>query len=255
MRSRRIGLLVAGLTVLGATRAAATDDLAAPSVCSPPCPDGQTCVDSRCAIGGPRPTAPPPPAAAAPVPTPPPAPGSTTTTPPRQKRRLLALPYLGVHSYQNWEMSLFGPGFRVGALIGGRLTDEISVNAELTFNAANVDPVLGPIQESMVGFALSPLWQLPTGPVEIVFGPKAGMFFTERQTGTTSEGNSRGWVLGVNAGLFKPVSAATSFGVLLAYELSRATRVCGRQGATETCYPGSGEGLVRLLGVTAAVLF
>lgn len=258
-------LIPAFIAIAGATRAAAAEpDRSGPSVCSQPCPEGQTCVGRACVVAGARPTTPSPPPAATPSSppgyappsgyAPPPAyapppgylpyysppryyPPPPPPRPPRLKRRFLALPYPGMHSYQDTNKGVYyDPGLRVGSLIGGRINDRMSLNADLTYDRANGNGVLENLREDSFAFALSPLWQLPTGPVEIVFGPKAGLYMiqTERRTtptGLIEESSEWGVTFGVNAGLFMPVSAAASIGILLGYELRTAHKVClGQQG-------------------------
>ena len=62
---------------------------------------------------------------------PPPYAAMRPPRPPRQKRGFLAMPYVGMHSFQHQEASAFGPGLRVGTFIGGRINDICSLNAEL----------------------------------------------------------------------------------------------------------------------------
>jgi len=166
-----------------------------------------------------------------------------------------------MHSYQDTNKGVYyDPGLRVGSLLGGRINDRISLNGELNYDRANGDGVLDGLREDSFTFALSPLWQLPIGTVEIVFGPKAGIYMiqTERRTtptGLMEESSEWGVILGVNAGLFMPVSAAASIGILLGYELRTPNSVCRGQQGSAICSSGNGWGLARLLGLTAAVLF
>src|SRR5437868_1046483 len=123
MRGRTWGLVLLGSALAmgsAAPRAVAAPDATEPSVCAPPCPDGQICVGQACVTPGRR-AAPPPPR--------------------HLKRRFFAMPFAGVHSYQHSEASHYDPGARVGALLGGRIGDVASLNGEIAVNVSNVHGV------------------------------------------------------------------------------------------------------------------
>ena len=114
--------------------------------------------------------------------------------------------------------------------------------------------------EYAIDGAVAPLFQLPAGPVEIVLGPKLGFFVvldsSDPATGVGTSTTQNGIVFGVNAGVFVPVSAATSMGVLLAFELRRLYEVCYNDAdGNEYCMSVTGSNFVGLVGLTAAVLF
>ena len=88
---------------------------------------------------------------------------------------------------------------------------------------------LSGFREYSIDLAVAPLFQLPAGSVEFVLGPKLGFFVVDSENPATGVGTSttqNGIVLGVNTGIFVPVSAATSMGVLLAFELRKTDEVC-----------------------------
>ena len=177
-----------------------------------------------------RPPIAPPPAYAPPPGYPPPAyyypppqplgwyypPPPVPPRPPRLKRIFLALPYFGVHTYQNSDASVYGPGLRFGSLIGGRLNDRLSLNADLTVDVSNVGIAgsFGFRREYSIAFAFAPLLQMPARRLEIVVGPKVGLFVlnTEISSGdVTGETSQRGVVFGIDIGVFVPVSQTTSW--------------------------------------------
>ena len=113
--------------------------------------------------------------------------------------------------------------------MGVRISDRFALNGELTFNLSNVNGVLSGFREYSIDLAVAPLFQLPAGSVEIVLGPKLGIFVVDSENPATGVGTSttqNGIIVGVSAGVFVPVSAATSMGVLLAFELRRTYEVC-----------------------------
>ena len=113
--------------------------------------------------------------------------------------------------------------------------------------------------EYAIDLAVAPLFQMPAGPVEIVLGPKLGLFVVDSENPVTGIGTSttqNGIVVGVNTGVFVPVSAATSMGVMLAFELRRTYEVCYNDSiGSEYCMSASGSDFAGLLGLTAAALF
>jgi hypothetical protein len=135
-----------------------------------------------------------------------------------------------MHSYQGGDAAFYGPGLRLGTLAGVRINDRFSLNGEVMFNVSNVNGAQSGTGEYALNIALAPLLQIPAGPVEIVLGPKFGLFVVldsnDRGAGIGTSTTQNGYVAGVNAGIFLPVSAATSMGVLLALELRRLYEIC-----------------------------
>ena len=305
---RRWRDLVMALAVAGwATRAAAAQpDLSAPSVCVPPCPDGEYCAGNRCvrpteqspATSPPLPhreSPPPPPPGSAPTSGPQPAAGSTSGPPPsppadatpppvappplprlqhdgqpwtastykltdeRVKRGFLLLPFVGVHTYVNEEASAYQPGLRFGALAGGRLSNLFSLNGELIFDFSNVRGVSSSFHERAYHFVFSPLLDVAAGAVQLVVGPKLGIFLLrteESDFALTVASEVSGVSAGVNGGLFIPVSVHTSIGVLLSFDLIGANRSCviGAGGGGGSCGSPAAQN-PKVLGMTAGILF
>ena len=163
------------------------------------------------------------------------------------------MPYTGVHSYLNSEASAYGPGLRVGAMIGGRVSDVVSLNGELTYDISNVhSPPADGYSETGGDLAFSPMLQLPFNAVEIVLGMKLGLFELHR---TLSDGfvtNGVGYVTGIRAGVFLPVSPRTSFGLLASYDLKW---VPGARAACPTSPDPCGRGNGQVLSLSAAAVF
>jgi hypothetical protein len=170
------------------------------------------------------------------------------------------MPYVGMHSYQEQDASDLGPGLRFGSFVGGRVNDICSLNAELSVDIVNANniPAGTDFSEYFIDFAFSPLFQIPAGSVEVVIGPKAGLFIGRgRQRDATSDLSleATGLVFGANAGLFFPVSPTTSLGVLVSWETKDIENTCVRSaGQFETCSSVSSP-TQQIVGLTAGALF
>jgi len=180
--------------------------------------------------------------------------------PPRHGR-FLALPYLGVHAYQNRAASAYFPGLRIGGLFGGRVIDLLSLNWELTFDVSNVDspPSMTGVSEWAFDFAFSPMVHLPAGPAELLLGPKLGVFWVRGTINNSSYLNETrqgtGLVGGINAGAFMHVSASTSIGVLLSFELRKIEHACNVNPDEIALCSLARDTSAKVVGLTAAALF
>jgi len=309
-RGRWRDLLMVALAVAGgATRAVAAEpDLAAPSVCAPPCPEGESCVGNRCQrptdqspatsprlpapqaqpppppgsapTSGPQPSAAPdarlpspaddsrrPPGPAPPAPYQPPrlqhdgspwTPSTYAPTNRRVKRRFRALPFLGIHSYQHQEASGYAPGLRLGTLLGGRISDFVSLNGELTLDVSNPRADEAAFQEWAFRVAFSPMIELPAGPVALIFGAKLGVFLLRTEQINVDlivSSELMGFSAGFDGGVFVPVSAHTSIGVLLSFDWAGANQGClGAPAEGSSCGSPAAHG-AKLLGLSGGVLF
>jgi len=174
----------------------------------------------------------------------------------RRKDVILFMPFVGIHSYQQAEAFNTDPGLRLGGFIGGRLNDIVSLNGEVRFDITNPGdlPAGTDVSEFAYSATFSPLFQLPTGGAEFVLGPKVGAVSVSQKfsDATTSfQTSGFGFVLGGNAGVFVPVSPATSLGVLLSFELAKVGVVCGGG----SCNSTSDVPISKVLGLTASALF
>jgi len=150
---------------------------------------------------------------------------------PAGKSTFLAMIFLGVNSLQGDSGQHYGPGFRLGTILGGRVNDMFSINGELTFDFLNQNdlPPGDTITELEVDIALSPLFHVHTGNLELVVGPKLGFMGDSAQLdvgGTTTTGSGSGFVYGLNAGLFAPVSRAVSLGGLVSFVGRKFNKIC-----------------------------
>jgi hypothetical protein len=274
------GLLLATLAVLaGGTRVSAKEPPPAP--CAPACQAGETCVSGTCMVPTgraseappPPPAFPPPPGGALATPVPPPYPPYAVYQPPPpgfylppprspRQRRFLILPYIGTHTYQSAANSAYFPGFRIGGLVGGRVSEVLSLNWELTLDVANVDnpPTTKSSSEFAFDFGFSPTIHLPAGAAELLLGPKLGVFWVHTDIHDPATYNSEGrqgtGILGgVNAGAFMSVSANVSLGLLLSFEFRKIEHGCAANADEIALCDLARDRAATVFGLTAAALF
>ncbi|MEP6653497.1 MAG: hypothetical protein ABJA82_09080, partial [Myxococcales bacterium] len=207
----------------------------------------------------PAPGYPPPPATYQPpqggaYPPPPPA-------GPVHRSGFLALPFLGLNSFQGKAGDNIGLGLRLGTLLGGRLNEMVSLNGEFTIDVVNPENVPSGVDLNVVEvvFAFSPLVHVPAGTVELVVGPKLGFWggsATESAGGMTDKASFSGFVLGLNAGLFGALGSSMSVGGLISFDVRTIRRSCMTpSGFAEQCTTDNTGDADKVLGVNAALLF
>jgi hypothetical protein len=154
---------------------------------------------------------------------------------------LLAMPFVGVHSYRSGVMASYYPGPRIGAVLGARLAPWFSLNAEATYDRSFFRLLVEsqPPSEGFADFALSPFFHVPRGNVELLFGPEVGFFVRsladQGMTGPYTSW-SAGLVLGLNAGGFVRVTDYASLGGMLTFERRMDRRYCQTLGTQpEVC--------------------
>ena len=166
------------------------------------------------------------------------------------------MPFVGIHSYQQAEAANTDPGLRIGSVMGGRLSDLFSLNGEVHADLTNPGdlPAGTKISELTFSGCFSPLVQIHDENIEFVLGPKIGGFLVQQRISNglgNSAADGLGLLIGLNFGMFYPVSPATSVGVLLSLELAKLTTVC----ADSVCDMNVDAPASEILGLTAAALF
>jgi hypothetical protein len=219
----------------------------------------------------------PPPVVASPSPAPivpqvdpenpvaPPARSLARTSPPLpgepERSAFLFLPTIGVHSFQNDSATNLDAGLRLGALVGARINDSLSLNAEATLDLVNPSNVPPGVDITALQFhiAFSPLIHATSGAVELVVGPKLGLFALSLDAsggGQKSSSSVHGWLYGVNVGAFGRVNDTLSMGALVSFDFERATEECDTEpGFSEMCTSSGFDNSVKVLGVGVALLF
>ncbi|HEY7371278.1 MAG TPA: outer membrane beta-barrel protein [Polyangia bacterium] len=193
---------------------------------------------------------PPPSGYGYPPPPPPPAP---------RTHGFLALPYIGTASHVGSNSADLGPGFMIGALLGGRLNPNFSINGELRVDVLNYKN-LAPSDTrtaTETDIAFSPLFhvQFPTG--EFVVGPKFGFFsYDEDDSGSSNVTyTATGTTYGVNAGVFFALGRALSLGGMISYTVRDASQQCTTpSGGVKNCTDGN-YAAENVLGFHGGMLF
>jgi hypothetical protein len=177
---------------------------------------------------------------------------------PARKRRFLALPYVGLHSFQQKEATAYSPGLRIGGLFGVRLGDRLSLGGEVTFDRSNVSGPAGSPQTWFFRTSVSPLIHLPAGSLEVALGPKLGIYtFTWRYNvaGASVETRDTGYSTGINAGAFTALSPQTSIGLLLSFDVMWSRPTCILDVGVHLQKCGDTTDVAKVLGLTGGVLF
>ena len=82
--------------------------------------------------------------------------------------------YAGVHSVSGEGTRGTDPGLRLGAILGGRATEVVSANGEITIDILNFANTAGSSSSGgMVQMTLSPLFHAATASSDIVIGPSS----------------------------------------------------------------------------------
>jgi len=165
--------------------------------------------------------------------------------------------FVGMHSIQGDGGEAYGAGLRAGLLAGGYGFGRYSFNGEMVIDWANPDPPTGTeVTQFMGDLAFSPLYHAPAGPIELVVGPKFGLWYMYGHTSTplgSVTATSNGWTLGLNAGLLYPATPGMAAGLLLSYQLRDPTEVCVSSNNAKLCQ-GSGDA-GHVIAFNAAMMF
>lgn len=180
---------------------------------------------------------------------------------PGQRRRsaFLFMPSLGIHSFQN-ESAKTDPGFRTGALLGGRVAEVLSINGEAVLDVLNPSNVPDGVSVSAIQFhaALSPLVHARAEGLELVAGPKLGLFAlssTSSGFGDSIEEFARGWLVGFNLGVFGALTDTLSIGGRLSFDVEYADKYCANvNNSGERCQSVESDTSAKVLGLGVALL-
>jgi len=190
-----------------------------------------------------------------------PAPGGYPPPPPQGHHGLLLSGYIGIHSFRGQVGEPFDPGLRLGGLLGVYVNPVASLNGELTIDALNIkSSFIGNASGARVALSFSPLFHLPAGNLELVLGPKFGVWATaisgDYGFGGTSNVSANGYLLGLNAGLFARLGRM-SIGGLASFEAGYVSRVCDDFSGVQQCGDpiGSEGDADKILSLTGALLF
>jgi len=149
----------------------------------------------------------------------------------------------------------------MGGLFGIRLSDRLSLNAEVTLDRSNLNGPIPIRQQWFFRTSLSPLIHLPAGAFATAIGPRVGLYSvsSDYDIGTANvEARDSGFSTGLNAGAFLPLSAQAAIGLLLSFDVMWGRRTCiatgaFQSGAIQQCGPTTDIG--KVLGLAAGLLF
>jgi hypothetical protein len=255
-------VMVMEMVVAGPARAAG-DDV---KPCEPPCDVGAICLNGTCMMPAQPATeaadsAYPPAYAEHPSLHPPPPAHPPQLTTPRTPRSSGFQPvlYAGAHSLSGDGTSTTHPGLRLGAILGGRATEVVSANGEITVDVFNFDTSAGgSAAGSMFQMTLSPLFHAATASADIVIGPKLGAWALSSRAsvgGVSTSVEERGWTFGANAGVFFPVGqGSTALGLLFSVATLQVTRACRSISASAEQCSGAVDGDFNIFSLTFAAM-
>ena len=171
------------------------------------------------------------------------------------------MPYIGGHAHAGETGELYGPGFSMGVLLGGRLNPSFSINGELRVDVLNFRNAQSSEdwEASEFDFALAPLFHFQFAAGEFVLGPKLGFFGydeTDKSGGVAVYLERRsGFAAGINSGVFFAVSRVMSLGGLLTFTVRNPGQVCTTvPPALESCNSGDFPS-DKVFGFLGALLF
>jgi hypothetical protein len=177
------------------------------------------------------------------------------------RRGFLAMPYVGVNSFEGNTGKGIDPGLRLGAIMGGHAAPTLSLNGELLIDVVNLRDAPSNQTAASVELDFSPLIHIPSDNIEFVIGPKLGAYvfsITQKNTAYGDVTDSlTGLVVGFNAGLFAEVSPNLAIGGLFSFSVRKPQHQCQKiDGYGETCgdVPDSVDA-DKVFGFNGAVLF
>jgi hypothetical protein len=180
--------------------------------------------------------------------------------PPPEKHGFLGMFYVGGHHYFGNAGKNLGTGLRLGTILGGRLTPQISLNGEITLDVLNPKNVPPGVDASGIDadITFSPLFHVPSGNVEIVVGPKLGLRAAAQNVtsgGFRTTSSTSGYTAGINAGVFFALSPGASLGALLNFEARTHDESCAQgSGFPEVCTTQNQPAADKVMGINIAVL-
>jgi hypothetical protein len=180
---------------------------------------------------------------------------------PQPQRAALFIGYFGAHVFTGKAADAYGPGFRLGGIAGLRAGPFLSLNGELGFDILNAKNQSSgeDLSGAVVELAFSPLLHLPSNGVELVVGPKLGLWGLYLE-GTSSLGSeslsANGWLGGLNAGFFASLGPTAAIGGLLTFEARKYSEACFTDlTGTKNCASDGLGPADKVLGITAAILY
>jgi len=172
------------------------------------------------------------------------------------------MPYLGLNIPVGDSGDGMDPGLRLGAIMGGHVIPELSLNGELAIDFMNFSNVPSGIDitAAMVDVMFSPLFHFGTGQIEGFVGPRLGAFVMAESlsySGSSSSATASGSGLayGFNVGVAIPLGNI-AIGGILSYSGRHFTEVCSKpSGGSETCNNDPSGDDFKEIALTGVMMF
>jgi hypothetical protein len=165
------------------------------------------------------------------------------------------MPYLGLNIPVGDSGDGMDPGLRLGGILGGHVIPELSLNGELAIDILN--PKNGSdVTAVMADVMFSPLFHFGAPQIEVIVGPRLGVFgYSVSQSGSSSSFSASGLSYGFNLGVAFPVGNV-AIGGLLAYTGRHATEVCYTSSSgSESCSSDISGDDIKSVALTGVVMF
>jgi hypothetical protein len=185
------------------------------------------------------------------------------------RRTVLVLPYLGTHSPVGDAGKQYDLGLHTGILVGGRLSEFVSLNGDATLDWLNPTDTGGAtdVSDILLSVAAAPLAHVPVGIAELLIGPEFGWFYEEAEatapnfiiggsSGTHLRVTAHGYLLGVQAGALFSIRRSIGLGGLLGFSYRRPTQACLTiDNQPETCRGNTNDASLKTINVALAASF
>ena len=167
--------------------------------------------------------------------------------------------YTGVHSLSGNAHERHGPGPAARRNSGGRATELVSANGEITIDILNFDTGAGTSASGgMIQMTLSPLFHAATASSDIVIGPKLGAWTLTSHAsagGVSTRVAQQGWAVGANAGVFFPVGhGSAALGMLFSFANLHVISACQSVGGLGEQCSGDMNGDLNIFSLTFAAM-
>ena len=166
------------------------------------------------------------------------------------------MPYIGFATPVGTTRDRYDTCLRIGSFLGWHLSRNFSINSELTLDFVNPNGASLEVSNVDLDISLSPLFHLVVGHLDLVAGPKIGLF--EETESHTSNGESyndgyTGVMFGGNVGVLAGIRKI-AVGALFSYTGRHYTSQCETVGgAVHGCNAASGT--FQTVSLSGVILF
>jgi hypothetical protein len=154
---------------------------------------------------------------------------------PAYRRGVVFMPYFSLNAVVGGASGGYSPGFHLGGLLGGHIGPVFSLSGEMALDI--MSPTIGGTEVSF-DFGLSPLFHFGIPQVELLIGPKLGVFDFggwSNRSGSSASYSGSGFVYGLTAGVFLPVGRVALGGLFSYTHHSFSDSPCGSSDSSGKC--------------------